>query len=248
MRTRVRSRFGLVAMEGRSWRMVSDQSIKPPEREDQQQGGHDVVGALDKSEWPSGAQGKEKPESEEAQDGAVARTEPDGDAAFLDGPEEAGDERDEPQNGKDQIQRSLRSNAVKNAVQEDGVDNQRNNVGDDEENMEPANAKAQRRQRGEKQGGTDQDGGLSCGLQPVVGTIREVPPDKRVEQDHPDNREQEAQEPEQGACIPEAQIQRPEGGQQERGQDERRNLIIIGHGSRESPSVPIGGNAEVLID
>src|ERR1039458_2012841 len=122
------------------------------------------------------------------------------------------------------------------------INNQGNRKRNDVEDLEPANAKTQRGQRGKKQGGTNLNGGLACGCNPGMSTIGKVPLAQLVQEQHPKGSKEEPQKPEQGTGVPEAQVEMAECRQQERSQDQRRNLIVIGHGSRGSPSALIREN------
>ena len=104
--------------------------------------------------------------------------------------------------------------AVKNSVKEDGIDNQWNCEGDDVEDIEPANAEPKRRQGSQKKGRADLHRGFAGCENPGVGAILKIPASELVKQGHSDNGEEEAQKPEQGPGVAEAQIEIPECRQQ----------------------------------
>jgi hypothetical protein len=60
--------------------------------------------------------------------------------------------------------------------------------------------------------------------------VCEVPGAEPVEQKHPEDGAKKAKKPEQRAGVAEAQVEVAEGRQQQRGEDEGGNLIVVGHG------------------
>ncbi len=101
--------------------------------------------------------------------------------------------------------------------------------GYDVEHVEPADAKAQRRERRQKQSGTDQPRSLAGCCQPGMVPAGKIPGHQVVVFQHAQRSEQKPEEPEQGARVAKTQIHVSKCGQQQRSQDESRNLVIIGH-------------------
>ena len=113
--------------------------------------------------------------------------------------------------------------------------------GDGIDDVETPDAESTGRQRGEKEGRTDQDGGLSGSSDPWVGNgVRNIPPTEVVELQHAEDGKQKAEKPEKGAGVFEAEIELEERRQQEHREDKRGKVIAVGHGNLRAPWPPFG--------
>ena len=197
---------------------------------------HEMVGKLHVVERPAGAPGEANPKADCADQSASRGAQPLGHGAVGQGPKEAGNKRNRAQGREYPKNWPVRGMTAKDAFDEDGVSDQGDGIGNDIKNLEPAKTEAQGRKRGKKESGADLYAGLAeCG-KPGMGAIGKVPGPQMVEENHADDHEQEAEEPEQGARVAKAEIEIPEGRDQEYSEDEGRNLGQVEHGE---PSVSL---------
>ena len=124
---------------------------------------------------------------------------------------------------------------MKHAVGQNGVDKQRDRIRNNVKNPDSSDPKAQRRQRSEKQRRAEQGTGLARGRNPWLCALGKVPYALGVYQKHAHDDEEECQKPKECTRIARAQIKMPKGRQQEGCKDQRRHLVRVSHGSRESP-------------
>ena len=135
----------------------------------------------------------------------------------------------------------------KNSVKKDGIEDKKSDIRDYEEDLKASNAEAKWGQRSEKHGGAQLNERLT-GCDEPWGTCARIAI-HGVEQNHRNNGKEKAQKPEQGARVAEAEIKVAEGGEEQRRQDEGREMIKVGHGNRESPSPsPESADPSILAD
>ena len=114
------------------------------EHKKQQHRRHQMVGGFHKSQRPVAAHCEAEPQSNAAHHRAGCSTQPAWHASPGDTPKEAGHQGNCTKRRKQPEPGPGRHDTVKNAFEQDGINNQWNGEGDDVENLEPAHAKAQR--------------------------------------------------------------------------------------------------------
>jgi hypothetical protein len=172
-----------------------------------EEGGNAVDGALDEDERPNTSNANAYPESGSAKRDAENERDGTREAALRESPRTTGKERESAKCRKDQEWESNGGPAAVNAVDEEGVSNERNGEWDRIQDTEAADTKAERREGRQEETGTDENGRLTDGGDPRVGEgVGVVPPSQVVELQHADGGEEEPEEPKKSASIAEAQI------------------------------------------
>ena len=143
--------------------------------------------------------------------------------AFGHSPEDADAKAHGDQCRKDQKQWAGGLNSAEDSIEQNGVNDKKDGVWDDEKNLKPSNPKSQRRKRAQKHCRAKLNEDLTGDHQPR-GTGAGVAI-HGVEQDHGDDGKRETQEPEQRTGVTETEIEVSEGGQQERRQNKGRKVI-----------------------
>jgi hypothetical protein len=224
-----------------------DSRRKSTRDEDEQDRSQLEVDAFDKGQACASPEHVTDPDGKGAQDGHERNPDPDGQRAPGHSPEDAHGEAHAYKKRKEEEERAARLDTAEDSVKKDGIEDKKSRIGDDEEDLKTSNAEAKRGQRSEKHGGAQLNERLTGSHQPW-GTRSRVAI-HRVEKNHRNDGKEEAQEPEQGARVAEAEIEVAEGGEEQRRQDECREMIIVGHGSRESPSLsPESADPSILAD